>query len=84
MLNTIAKIKSEHYTKELKKAFAQQSQSIQRMHEGIKHIEMNPYGTAGNVWSQEEFITRIKDHEQQVNQIVYMDRMNMVQGGSIG
>ena len=39
MLNTIAKMRNEEYAKTLKRAFAQQSQSIKRMNEGLRSVD---------------------------------------------
>jgi hypothetical protein len=54
------------------------------MHEGLQALKRteDSYGSNG-VWPQEEFMTRIKDHERRITQIVDMDRMAMVKGGSI-
>jgi hypothetical protein len=35
------------------------------------------------VWSQEEFSKNLKEHEHRVNQLIDMDRLQMVKGGSI-
>lgn len=62
VLNTIAKMQREDYARQLRQAFAKQTHSIQRMHQG-----MVEGGGSDRVWSQEEFVQRIKDHERQVN-----------------
>lgn len=53
------------------------------MEQVLVNENKGPYSQEG-VWSQDEFMRRIKEHEQHVSQITDMERLAMVKGGSIG
>ena len=82
LLNTQAKMKNEEFTKELRHAFSQQSQSIKRMHDALKDANFSQ-GGGDEVWPNQQFINIIKQHEQRVHQLIDMERLAMVKGGSI-
>ncbi|CDW83069.1 UNKNOWN [Stylonychia lemnae] len=83
MLNTITKIKNEDFKKDLKKAFLDQCESVKRMSETYKNYSEKNFNH-DDIETYDQFMEKLQIHEERVKNLNELDKLQMVQGGSIG